>query len=98
MLIVAGTLTTAPADRNRVLELARDVMEATRQEDGCHEYVFSPDVDDPGLIRLYELWEGEEQLAAHLETPHIAAFRDAGDGLITGRSIDIFTVSGTREL
>ncbi|MDH3298874.1 MAG: antibiotic biosynthesis monooxygenase [Acidimicrobiia bacterium] len=98
MLIVAGTFTTAPGERDRVLDLARDVMAATRQEEGCHEYVFSPDVDDPDLIRLYELWDGQEQLDAHLRTPHIAAWRDASEGLFTGRSVQIFTIAEVKDL
>lgn len=98
MLIVAGTFTTAPGERDRVLDLAREVMAATRREEGCHEYVFSPDIDDGDLIRLYELWEGQEQLDAHLRTPHIAAWREASAGLITGRSVQIFTIADSREL
>lgn len=98
MLIVAGTFTTAPGERDRVLDLAGDVMASTRQEDGCHEYVFSPDVDDPDLIRLYELWDGQEQLDAHLETPHITAWRNASADLIIGRSVRIFTIADIRDL
>ena len=98
MLIVASTFTTAPGERNRVLDLARNVMAATRQEEGCREYVFSPDVDDPDLIRLYELWDEQEQLDAHLRTPHIAAWRDASKGLITGRSVQIFTIAEVKDL
>ena len=98
LVIVAGTFTAAPGERDRVLELARDVVAATRQEEGCHEYVFSPDVDDPDLIRLYELWQGQEQLDAHLRTPHIAAWREASAGLITGSSVRVFTIAGVEDL
>ncbi|MDH4278802.1 MAG: antibiotic biosynthesis monooxygenase [Acidimicrobiia bacterium] len=98
MLIVAGTFTTAPGERDRVLDMARDVMAATRQEEGCHEYVFSPDVDDPELIRLYELWDGQDELDAHLGTPHIAAWREASAGLIVGRSVRIFTIAEIKDL
>ena len=98
MLIVAGTFTSAPGAREQVLDHAGEAMAATRQEEGCHSYVFSPDVDDPNLIRLYELWEGEEELNAHLQTAHIAEFRQATEGLIVGRSVHIFTVTERREL
>ncbi len=98
MLIVAGTLTTAPGERDRVLALAREVIAATRQEDGCRDYVFSPDIDDPDVIRLYELWDGPEQLDAHLRSLHIATWREASADLFTDRSIMVFTVTGSKEL
>lgn len=98
MIIVAGTFTTAPGERDRVIDLARDVVAETRREEGCQEYVFSPDVDDPDLIRLYELWDGRDQLEAHLRTPHIAEWRQASAGLITGSSVRVFTVAGVEDL
>ena len=98
MLIVAGTFTTAPGERERVLDLVSDVVTATRREQGCREYVFSPDVDDPDLIRLYELWDGQDELDAHLKTPHIEAWRETSADLITGRSVRIFTIADSREL
>lgn len=98
MVIVAGTFTTAPGQRDRVLDLARDVVAATRREEGCREYVFSPDADEPDLIRLYELWDSQDHLDAHLQTPHVAEWRDVSAGLITGRSVRVFTIAGSREL
>jgi quinol monooxygenase YgiN len=98
MLIVAGSMTTAPEDRDEVMRLAQSVMHATRREEGCHEYVFTADSQDPGLIRLYERWEGDDQLTAHLETAHIAQWRETAGPLITGRDIKIFTISESRDL
>ena len=98
MIIVAGTMTVDPDNRDRVMDLARAVMTATRQEDGCHEYVFSPDPDDPGLIRLYELWESRPHLDAHFRTPHIAEWRRASEDLLNGRSIKLFTIERFEDL
>ena len=62
-----------PPDR---LAEARPAMEqvitTTRAEDGCIAYSYSEDVCDPGLIRVAELWESREHLAAHFGTPHMA--------------------------
>jgi len=98
MIIVAGTMRTAPEHRDRVLEHAAVVMDATRQEDGCHEYVFTADSQESDLIRLYELWESDEHLAAHLKTPHIAAWRESSQDLVTEREISVFTVVDSRRL
>ena len=73
-------------------------MDATRTETGCHEYVFSADVHEVDLIRLYELWESQAHLAAHLDAPHIADWREASDDLITERDISVFTIAERKEL
>jgi quinol monooxygenase YgiN len=98
MIIVAGTFTTAPGKRDQVLEMSTGVVATTRQEEGCHEYVFSPDTEQPDIIRLYELWETAENLAAHARAPHLKEWREASTGLITGRSIKMFTVTDAQDL
>jgi len=75
MLIVAGTMMIDPGHVERLRSAAIDVVMATRQEEGCHEYVFSEALDDPGRIEIFEKWESAEHLAAHLETAHVAEFR-----------------------
>jgi len=66
MIIVAGYFRVAPADRAAFLENRRDSMLRSRGEQGCHAYAMSPDPLDPGLVNLYERWETQEDLAAHL--------------------------------
>jgi quinol monooxygenase YgiN len=61
-----------PAER---LEEARPAMlrvvEATLAEDGCIAYSYAEDVCEPGLIRVSEMWETREHLAAHFEAAHM---------------------------
>ena len=61
-----------PPDR---LEEARPAMarviEATRAEPGCISYSYALDVAVPGLVRVSELWESREHLAAHFESEHM---------------------------
>ena len=79
--------------------LMRKVMEATRAEDGCIKYNYAEDVLDPGLIRVSEVWESREQLAAHLKTAHMAVWGEERAGLgLTGRAITIFEISGEEAL
>jgi quinol monooxygenase YgiN len=56
---------------------------ASRSEDGCIEYRFSFDVDDPLLVRIYEEWASDADLAAHFTTDHFAAF-----GSVIAESVD----------
>lgn len=81
LLIVAGDVEIDPAQREAAMDAARTVMAATRTEPGCLEYTIAADVDDAGRFVILEKWASAEALAAHFETPHMAAFQTAMAGL-----------------
>jgi len=92
---VIGQFRLAPEEMEAARPMMSKVMEATRAEDGCIEYNYAEDVLDPGLIRVSEVWESREQLAAHLKTPHMAVWAEERAGLgLSGRAISVFEVSG----
>jgi quinol monooxygenase YgiN len=75
------------------------VMEASRAEDGCTEYNYAEDLLEPGLIRVSEVWESREHLAAHFQSPHmqrwIAERVDLG---LTGRQVTAFAAEAGEPL
>jgi quinol monooxygenase YgiN len=75
MLIVAGEIRMQSGTRDQFLAAVGSLVAATLLEHGCQTYAFTPDPDDADLIRLYELWDDEESLTAHLGSPHIAAWQ-----------------------
>ena len=94
MLIIAGTITVDPDHRDEMLEAVRPMVEATLEEPGCRDYVFSPDPNDPAVVRLYELWDDEDALAGHFASAHMAAWRERSAALpVTGRDISKYTIS-----
>ena len=94
MLIIAGTLTVDAEHRGAMLESVKPMVEATLAESGCQAYAFTPDPDDPGLVRLYELWDSEDALAAHFASDHMAEWRERSAKLpVTARDIAKYTVS-----
>lgn len=76
MIVIAGTLRLTPEGLAAVRELARATVVATNQEDGCIVYSFAEDINEPGLIRIYEEWESREALDAHGRAPHMTVWRD----------------------
>lgn len=81
MLIVLAEATLG----DDALEKGRDAMaamvEASRKEEHCHGYTYAIDVLDPNKLVIVEKWTDEAALSFHFQTPHMAAFREALQGL-----------------
>ena len=67
MIIVTGNYQVPPDQRDRFMNSKREQAQRTRHEVGCLEYAFSADDEQPGLVRLIELWESMDDLKAHLD-------------------------------
>ena len=95
MLIVAGSITTAPGERDTFLAAVVPMVTATRREPGCREYVFSPDPGDDDRVLLYELWDDQEALDGHFASDHMAAWIEARRTLdVVDADIKKYTISG----
>ncbi len=66
MIIVGGTFDVDPDRRDEFLAERVGAMKASRAEAGCLDYVFSADPLEPGRVLLYERWEDQACLDAHL--------------------------------
>jgi quinol monooxygenase YgiN len=75
MIVVAGSSRIPPENLKRWRQSAADVIAATRAEAGCRVYSFAEDVLEPGLIRIFEIWETREHLQAHSGAPHLKTWR-----------------------
>ena len=77
IIVVAALEFASQQDRDRAVELTRDVQLATRQQEaGCRDYCFAPDPSVPTRIQVYELWEDSNSLAAHFTHPNYQAMVD----------------------
>lgn len=95
MIIVAGTF-RVPEDRiDELMPVARATLEATRAETGCIVYSYAVDVEDGGLVRVYEEWESRAHLDAHLRQPHMGPWRaKLAEIGASGRSLKIYEAGG----
>jgi quinol monooxygenase YgiN len=75
------------------------VVAATRKEAGCLVYAYAIDVEDPGLIRVFEQWRDQACLDAHFQTDHMRAWQTvrAAHGF-HDRRIKVFEIAGEREI
>ena len=76
-IVVLGTLRFPPANIPALLPRLHDLVETTRERDGCIAYDVAEDPFDRGLIRFSELWPDMASLEAHLKAPHIEPWRVA---------------------
>jgi quinol monooxygenase YgiN len=60
-VIIAGPVYVDPADRDRLVEGLRVVVERARQHPGCRDLSVSPDSLDAGRVNLFECWESQEK-------------------------------------
>ena len=74
MIIVHGTIPIRPDCRERALELARQMTEATQAEVGCISYDFYVGLSDPNTLMLFQDWESMEALMGHFQTDHMEEF------------------------
>ena len=94
VIIVSGTFEVDPAQRDSFLAERHERMRTSRAEAGCLEYTFSADPLDPGRVLLFERWEGQAELDAHLAGPPGPATSVAA----TEYSITLYDVTGERPL
>ncbi len=81
-LRVVATIPTKPEAADAVRAGLAELVAATREEDGCLAYEAFESAAQPGVFVTIESWRSQEDLDAHMKTPHIAkAFETLGDAL-----------------
>jgi quinol monooxygenase YgiN len=76
MIIVAGTI-RIPEDQIEAFKpAAHQMLAASRAEEGCTVYSYAFDVEDEGLLRIFEVWESREALTRHQSQPHMKPWRE----------------------
>ncbi len=98
MIIVGGTFEFEAEQRDAFLTSRLDMMRVSRGEHGCLEYTFSADPIEPTRVLLFERWESQDALDAHLATQRSAARAPSTDAVPTKATITLYDVAGERSL
>lgn len=86
--VIIAEFEVKPDKLEHFLELARtDASHSVAREPGCHQFDVTLDREQPNRVVLYEVYENEAAFEAHLETPHLAAFRAGIANLIVSRNV-----------
>jgi quinol monooxygenase YgiN len=87
MIIVHGTIPIRPDCRERALELARAMAQATQAEPGCLSYDFYVGLSDASTLMLFQEWEDMDALMKHFQTPHMETFLQALPSVVSGEIV-----------
>ncbi len=68
-----AVITAKPGSEDAVGAALRDLVAPTREEAGCVSYDLFESAAAPGTFVTIERWNGQADLDAHMQTPHIAA-------------------------
>ena len=74
MLIVAVKQKIKPEHVQDYVNLFDAMRPTVLQEDGCLEYQLYMDRESADEIFIFERWESQAALDAHIETPHVQNF------------------------
>lgn len=102
MIVVVGSFTVEPQDREAFIASREEAMRTSRGEAGCLEYTFAADPIDPARVVLVERWESQATLDAHLAALRLRATERSGGTAPPvspfSASIVLYTVAEERTL
>ena len=99
MLLILGTVRLPPGRMAAARSSMTAMITASRDEDGCVEYMYAEDVLDPGLVHVKEGWRDQAALDRHFASDHIAVWRAAWPALgITDRDLRCYDVDMPRRV
>lgn len=99
MLLIVGTIRLPASNIERARPFMKQVVEGSRAEQGCLEYVYAEDVFEAGLIHIKELWSDQAALDRHATSQHIAEWRAAGPDLgVSDRNLRLYEVGEPRSV
>jgi quinol monooxygenase YgiN len=64
------------------------LVQPTREEAGCIQYDLHIDDEDPAHFLFFENWESRDLWQAHMNSPHLSAFKAATEGSVERLEID----------
>jgi quinol monooxygenase YgiN len=64
MVIIAGHYRVEESQRDRVVEVHRDLVERSRSADGCLDVAVTADSVDPRRVTMFEVWRDAAALDA----------------------------------
>lgn len=86
--VIVAEFEVRPDAIDAFLEAAvADASASLADEPGCRQFDVTRSTDAPNRVLLYEVYDSEAAFDAHLEMPHLKAFRDRIEPLVVSRQV-----------
>src|SRR5262245_10795678 len=98
-ILIAGTVRVPPENLARFKPHMKKMLAASQAEDGCLTYSYAIDLEDPGLVRIFEIWRDSAALQAHARSAHMAEWRSTWPEFgVSDRRLSLYEVASERAL
>ncbi|MYL28754.1 antibiotic biosynthesis monooxygenase [Halobacillus halophilus] len=87
MITINAFLTAKEGSEEELFHELKKVIEPSRNEAGCIDYVLHRSLDDSSVFVFYETWKDQEALQAHIDSDHYQAYREATQDLTSSREV-----------
>ena len=87
MLVVIAELRVKPEKKAELFLLAKELISATRAEEGCISYSLLDDPYNDCACAFVEEWVDKQALERHFGTPHIRAWRQNSAELLDAKPV-----------
>ena|SRR6185503_6649412 len=74
MIVVGGGVHVHEGLKDAAIAACREMEVPTQAETGCISYKFYIGITDPNYLHVFEEWESDEALDAHIRAPHTQLF------------------------
>jgi quinol monooxygenase YgiN len=90
--VIIAEFEVKPGALDRVVALARDdAAQSVAKESGCRQFDVTVDREGGERVVLYEVYDDQAAFDAHLQMPHLDAFRSGIEPLVGERRIQRLT-------
>ena len=90
LTVVAKVIAKKNSIENVKSEMLK-LIEPTRKEHGCIEYLLHQDNEQPAVFVFYETWENLASLESHMNTEHFKNYVNAVGSLIEEKVVQKMT-------
>ncbi len=92
MVVLIVHMTVKPGTEEECIRLCRAMVEETRKEPGCVQYIAHQSTENPLSFCFYEQYVDEAALRSHSGSEHFAKYIKGGvDAIVASRTRELFT-------
>ena len=88
LLTIVADIFADPNQIDLVKAELEKLIPITRAEEGCIQYDLHQDDENPAHFLFYENWDSRELWQAHMNAPHLAAYKEATEGAVVVLTIN----------